>query len=732
MKNKKRILFINIVSLLFLVTTSILSQQNSAVHTRGKLWETLYNWGFIGDPGAWDYLETTGIGFYPGFPGFTYPHDEQTANGFITDANFHNFRSGPWIIAKDLQYPIAPAFTPTPKDYVIYHASLATGDNGVLSTIAPFQTLHNFVGSTDFNPLLPEEMNTCTYQTSPGITVRQRSMAWSFPGFHDFIIYDYVLKNTGDMVVPAINKVIHVDQTLNEVWFVFHSGLKVSTKGMLNFHYNSQFLSSAAPAGGFGWHPGSGYFDYYAVEDEAKGDGKGLLYYSRNNNGGRAPVPWDNYGLKAHWDSLLSNSKGKWPAELQDPSAFGFVFLYRTPPKGASNQDPFDADPTYFNIYSDEQAKFEGKTVDFESFGLSPFTAKQLYDYATHSIRPSNQGNLYCWYTSSFGPYTLAPGDSIRIILAEVAGVMDMKQVYMGDPNHWYPDSTIAAMRRHVQAVRNAVKWGFGAKVNGIDLAADVPEGPPAPECRASNASKGSDSAIIAVQWNKAAELAKINDGSGSIFYDGSADLSGYRIYRSNDKRGIWDLVADIPRAQMQQYWRADINSYEYLDRSVKFGFESYYYVQAYNLKPKPWTSANGTKVTNLPELSSDDYNRTPLTSARQGPVSVANGWDVFAVPNPYIEGDPTHSFGSPTPLKIEFRNLPEKATIKIFTLSGDLIKTIEHGADVNGNKYGSASWEQRSESGLLVAPGLYIYVIQSETEGSTGQKFTGKLMIIR
>jgi hypothetical protein len=229
-----------------------------------------------------------------------------------------------------------------------------------------------------------------------------------------------------------------------------------------------------------------------------------------------------------------------------------------------------------------------------------------------------------------------------------------------------------------------------------------------------------------------AAELAKINDGSGSIFYDGATDLSGYRIYRSNDKRGIWDLVADIPRAQMQQYWRADINSYEYLDRSVKFGFESYYYVQAYNSKPKPWTSANGTKVNNLPELSSDDYNRTPLTSARQGPVSVANGWDVFAVPNPYIEGDPTHSFGSPTPLKIEFRNLPEKATIKIFTLSGDLIKTIEHGPDVNGNKYGSASWEQRSESGLLVAPGLYIYVIQSETEGSTGQKFTGKLMIIR
>ncbi|MGE5682408.1 MAG: hypothetical protein ACM34K_16185 [Bacillota bacterium] len=729
--NKKKIIAVITVLLLLCLNIISTAQQNSAVHTRGKLWETLYNWGFIGDPGAWDYLETTGVGFYPGFPGFTYPHDEQAANGFITDANFHNFRSGPWIIVKDVQYPVPPAFDPAPKDFIIYQSSLATGDNGVLSTIPPFQTIHNFVGSADFNPLLPEEVNICTYQTSTGITVTQRSMAWSFPGFHDFIIYDYTLKNTGDMVVSSVNKTFNIPQTLNEVWFVFHSGLKVSTKGMLNFHYNSNFLASAAPAGGFGWHPGSGYMDYYAVENEAAGDSNGTLYYSRNYNGGREPVPWDNYGLKKNWQNELKVRKD-WAPELQDPSAFGFVFLYRTPPKGAPNQNPFDADPAYFNIYSDEMDKFQGKTVDFEGFGLGTFTPKQIYDFARHSKRPPNQGNLYCWYTSSFGPYTMAPGDSIRIILAEVAGVMDLKQVVMGDPNHYYPDSTIAAIRKNVQAVRNAVKWGFGTKVNGIDIAADVPEGPPAPQCRATNASKGADTAIVAVQWDKLAETTKINDASGQAFYDGAADLSGYRIFRSNDKRGIWDLVTDIPKAQMQQYWRADLNKYEYLDRSVQFGFEYYYYVQAYNAHPKQWTSANGKKVNGLPELSSDDNNRTPLVAARSGPVSLANGWDVYAAPNPYIEGDQNHSFGAPTPQKIEFRNLPEKATVKIFSLSGDLIKTIHHGPDENGNMYGSTSWDQRSESGLLVAPGLYIYVVQSETEGSSGQKFTGKLMIIR
>ncbi len=103
----------------------------------------------------------------------------------------------------------------------------------------------------------------------------------------------------------------------------------------------------------------------------------------------------------------------------------------------------------------------------------------------------------------------------------------------------------------------NAFQPGFyrpprrlGAKVNGLELLADVPEAPPAPNCRAANVSAGSDTALIAVQWDKLAEETKIADGSGAIFYDGAVDLSGYRIYRGIDKRGIWDLLVDIPSAE--------------------------------------------------------------------------------------------------------------------------------------------------------------------------------------
>ncbi len=727
--NTKEYLFLFIILVGF-ITEPIVGQNTSATHTRGKLWETLYNWGFIGDPGTWDYNELTGVGFFPGFFGFDFPNDEIVANGYITDANFHNFRSGPWIIAKNAFTLIPPAFTPELKEALIYHTSLATGEEGVVfGDIPPFIRIENYVGTENFNPLLPEETNYTEFETSVGVKVKQRSMAWSYPGYNDFIIYDYTLVNTGNIAIPSVNQIVHFEQTLDEVWFVFHSGLQVSTKGMLNFHYNSDFLSSAAPAGGFGWHPGSGYSDFYTVENDEI-DGKGLLYYSIDYNGGREPVTWDQYGLKNNWQDLL-RVRPEWLPELQDPAAFGFVMLYRTP-IDAGNQDPFEADPDFFNIYSDELEKFQGKNVDFEGFGLNAFEPIQILEYATHDHRPPNSGNLYCYYTSTFGPYTLAPGDSIRIILAEIAGSLDLHQVVQGDPDHWFPDSTIADIRKNAEAVRNAVKWGFGANVSGVNLSADVPDSPPAPNCNAVNTSSGGDTAKISIRWDKLAEEVQFVDGSGSIFYDGSVDLDGYRVFRGIDKRGIWDLLADIPFSQFNDYWIEDIGQYEFVDYDIQFGFEYYYYVQAYNSSPGPWTSANGTLVNNLAELVSADYNHTELTGAKPGPVDIeAQGWDVFVAPNPFIEGDPEHSFGRDN-YKIEFRNLPESATVKIFSLSGDLVRTLNHEPDALGNLAGSIAWDQRSDSGLLVAPGLYIYVVQSETEGTVGSRSRGKLMIIR
>lgn len=736
MKNKYLSIKLLIPVLIVFFIVPIYAQKHLVTHTRGKLWETINSNGLIGHGGAWDYEEVTGIGFYPGFAGYYFPNDELLANvpEKVTNANFHNFRSGPWVLAKGLQSLEPPDFTPKPKDFLMYQSSMTWQRHGTIENYQPFTSTINYNGSTTFDPNLPEEMHSTIIPTVTGITIKQRSMTWSYPGYSDFIIYDYVFVNTGDMVIPTLNSIKKLEQTLNEVWIVFHSGISVSTKGTLNFHYETgQFTESAAPAGGFGGYgqkPGS---DVYALENMANGDGKGLLYYSRDYNGGREPVPWDKWSIKSNWRDLL-RLKPEWEPELQDPACFGFLFLYRTPPSGAGNNNPFDADPTHFSVYSDEGDSFNGKTLDFnEYFGFRSFDEKFFYDFLTHDFLRVNDGRLYGWYTSSFGPYTLAPGDSIRLVVAEIAGQLDLWDVVRGDPDHHFPDSSIVAIQRNAESARNAILWGIGAKVNGIDIAADVPEPPPAPNCIASSVSIGSDTAMIAIKWDKLAEDSKITDGSNEVFYDGSTDLSGYRIYKGTDERGLWELLVDIPRSEFANYWNSDLNMYEYLDKDLQFGFEFYYYVQAYNTKPKPWTSINGTLVNNLPELKSADSNRSPKVSAKPGPIDLnEKGWDVFVVPNPYIEGDYDYSFMGSNPQKIEFRNLPERAIIKIFNIAGDLVKTLRHGPDLYGNLSGSIAWDQKSESGLLVAPGMYIYTVESETSGTEGSRSNGKFMIIR
>jgi hypothetical protein len=129
-----------------------------------------------------------------------------------------------------------------------------------------------------------------------------------------------------------------------------------------------------------------------------------------------------------------------------------------------------------------------------------------------------------------------------------------------------------------------------------------------------------------------------------------------------------------------------------------------------------------------LPELASGSVNKTLPASAAPGPVPTM---DVFVAPNPYVYGDESRSFGRANPFGVEFRNLPESCTIRIYTLVGDLVRTLEHKPDARGNVYGSEPWDQKSDSGLLVAPGLYVYHVQSTTPG-LDSKLTGKLMIIR
>ena len=735
----------NLSAVIFIVALMLCDSAPAQVgtelqHRRGRIWEDVQNDGWIGSIDAWDFLTPAPLGFFPGFVGYNHPvgnEDEALQQGY-ENCNFHNFRSGCWIIGKNLLTPgVPPTNTPLMTDYEMYASGLQTDTRGVEPKRTPLAIAKNYAENSGYDARLPEEMITATWNTNIGVTVTRRSYVWSFPGAQDFIVYDYTFKNTGIMVSTLTSLVVPAfpQQTLNGVYFVFHSGISVSTKSELNY----ESVLWAIQAGAFGWGGGGHgipYHDYYHIEDG------NTLVYSTNYNGGADHLPSN---LDPFPPKDINQVRARFGPELQSPAAFGWLALYASPlvKGGAERPTP---KPDVLRVDSHYGGQLRGQTLAMEFLVPKAFPISTFYTFATSPDTQKvlgNPGNRMNFYTLSYGPYTLAPGDSVRFINAEIAGVMDYNDVVAGDPNHHFPDSTLAAIRRNAALARQAVLCGLGGTVNGAPIAAQVPSPPPPPPCDALNFSLGLDTPAVAVAWGKVAETTTFTDGAGNPWFDGSADVDGYRVYQSQDfqysgdgvlpafRGAAWKLVADIPRSQFSSLEYTDehgVVKYHYLDKTVKFGLRYGYYVSAYWSTPRPWTSANGTTLSSLPELASSDVNRSlPITPA-PGPV---NTLKVFVAPNPYVYGDSRRTFGSSNPYGIEFRNLPEKATIRIYTLSGDRVRTIEHQPDARGSVFGSEPWDQRTDSGLLVAPGLYIYYVEPHVTGVSGT-FTGKLMIIR
>jgi hypothetical protein len=89
---------------------------------------------------------------------------------------------------------------------------------------------------------------------------------------------------------------------------------------------------------------------------------------------------------------------------------------------------------------------------------------------------------------------------------------------------------------------------------------------------------------------------------------------------------------------------------------------------------------------------------------------------EIKVVPNPYFV---TSAFDD----RVMFTHLPNQCDIKLFTVAGDLVRTLNH-IDDSGVEY----WDLKNDEGLEVAYGLYIYVVKT----NDGNKHIGKFSIIR
>ncbi|MFN3694769.1 MAG: hypothetical protein ACK4UV_07155, partial [Ignavibacterium sp.] len=99
---------------------------------------------------------------------------------------------------------------------------------------------------------------------------------------------------------------------------------------------------------------------------------------------------------------------------------------------------------------------------------------------------------------------------------------------------------------------------------------------------------------------------------------------------------------------------------------------------------------------------------------------------NIYVVPNPYV-GASSIEPGNRLPDKnrgerrIYFENLPPKCTIRIFTLSGELVTTLEH---ESGFDNGREFWNLLNRDGFSVAYGIYLAHIDAPGIGEKIIKF--------
>jgi len=96
----------------------------------------------------------------------------------------------------------------------------------------------------------------------------------------------------------------------------------------------------------------------------------------------------------------------------------------------------------------------------------------------------------------------------------------------------------------------------------------------------------------------------------------------------------------------------------------------------------------------------------------------------ILVVPNPYVgaaswEPQPT-SVGRGDRL-IYFIHLPHECTIRIYTISGHLVQTLQHQSGIDD---GQEAWNLVSRDGMNIAYGVYVYHVDAPGVGTYVSKF--------
>jgi len=558
--------------------------------------------------------------------------------------------------------------------------------------------------------LIADRMLYNVVNTAIGITEKRRIYAFSQQNHNNYFIYEYVFKNTG---------IIDAKGTVN----------KQTLKGVI-FHFQYRYSPSKEPcAYGYYWLPQSYTWGHCFMNDARNEYPISLnpITWPSPNDPPRVLFGWQGLHSKATFNTIGGpNGESGGDGRLGAAQYIGVVTLHVDESTTNNENDLYQPFTTQY-IQSDEsflsdndQFNDAKMTLEYEAMAAGHPALTHAEDvgcaiptncngYGDTYIYAGTKGANPGGYTScqGFGPYTIAPDESIRIVVAEAVNGLSRKLCYEIGAN-WLKGTNLILPGGGTAANANEYKnaWVYTGEdslfqtffrainsFENFEQTGDfgIPKAPAPPSQFL--VTSGGDR--VTLKWLASAD-------------EGLSQFKGYKIYRA----------IHVPDTTYEEIFSCEKPNlkYEYNDTAPQRGFDYYYYITAFD---------DGSTNDIHPGVSMESsmfYTMTNKPAYLRRPAGESLD-DIRIVPNPYNVRAKDIQYGTSGPDRIMFLNIPPICTIKIYTERGDLIQTIDH-----DNGTGDHEWNSNTASRQVVVSGVYIVVFETPDN----QKAIRKLIIIR
>jgi hypothetical protein len=130
-------------------------------------------------------------------------------------------------------------------------------------------------------------------------------------------------------------------------------------------------------------------------------------------------------------------------------------------------------------------------------------------------------------------------------------------------------------------------------------------------------------------------------------------------------------------------------------------------------------------RVTTTRPFSRNDYFQFTLRAGLVDPDAARDEMkDIAVVPNPYIaaaDWEPRTQIQGRGPRMVQFIHLPAECTIRIYTIRGELVRTLDHrGVGSDGTEW----WDLQTGTGQDISYGVYLFHVEAPGIGEKVGKF--------